>query len=56
LLALKPTRLSFAEAASLPLAILTAQEAFDRVNLKVGQSVFINGGAGGVGTLAIQVR
>ncbi|KAH9540278.1 hypothetical protein CY35_15G103500 [Sphagnum magellanicum] len=55
LLALKPTRLSFAEAASLPLAILTAQEAFDRVNLKVGQSVFINGGAGGVGTLAIQL-
>lgn len=55
LLALKPTRLSFAEAASLPLAIETAQEAFDRANLKEGQTVLITGGAGGVGSLAIQV-
>ena len=55
LVALKPTNLSFAEAASLPLAIETAQEAFDRANLKEGQTVFINGGAGGVGSLAIQV-
>lgn len=56
LLALKPTNLSFAEAASLPLAIETAQEAFDRANLKEGQTVLITGGAGGVGSLAIQVR
>lgn len=56
LLAIKPAALSFAEAASLPLAILTAQEAFDRAGLKEGQTVFINGGAGGVGSLAIQVR
>lgn len=55
-LAIKPAALSFAEAASLPLAILTAQEAFDRAGLKEGQTVFINGGAGGVGSLAIQVR
>lgn len=55
LLALKPASLSFAEAASLPLAIETAQEAFDRANLKEGQTVLINGGAGGVGTLAIQL-
>jgi len=54
-LAIKPAALSFAEAASLPLAILTAQEAFDRAGLKEGQTVFINGGAGGVGSLAIQL-
>jgi len=56
LLALKPASLSFEEAASLPLAILTAQEALDRANLKEGQTVLITGGAGGVGSLAIQVR
>jgi len=56
LLAVKPASLSFAEAASLPLAIETAQEALDRANLKQGQTVLITGGAGGVGSLAIQVR
>lgn len=55
LLALKPSKLSFAEAASLPLAIETAQEAFDKANLREGQTVLITGGAGGVGSLAIQV-
>ncbi|KAG0620369.1 hypothetical protein M758_4G210700 [Ceratodon purpureus] len=55
LLAIKPKNLSFAEAASLPLAIETAQEAFDRANLKEGQTVLITGGAGGVGSLAIQL-
>ncbi|XP_057866463.1 2-methylene-furan-3-one reductase [Cryptomeria japonica] len=55
LLALKPTNLSFEEAASLPLALLTALQAFDSVDFQKGQSVFIVGGAGGVGTLAIQL-
>jgi 2-methylene-furan-3-one reductase len=56
LLALKPKNLSFAEAACLPLAIETAQEALDRADLKEGQTVLVTGGAGGVGSLAIQVR
>lgn len=56
LLVIKPANLSFAEAASLPLAVLTAQEALDRAGLTEGQTIFINGGAGGVGSLAIQVR
>ncbi|XP_057866462.2 2-methylene-furan-3-one reductase [Cryptomeria japonica] len=55
LLALKPSNLSFEEAASLPLALQTALLAFDTVNFQKGQSVFIVGGAGGVGSLAIQL-
>jgi 2-methylene-furan-3-one reductase len=54
-LALKPKSLTFKEAASLPLALLTAQEGFERAGFKPGQSVLILRGAGGVGTLAIQV-
>uniref|UniRef100_A0A0D6QRD0 Enoyl reductase (ER) domain-containing protein n=1 Tax=Araucaria cunninghamii TaxID=56994 RepID=A0A0D6QRD0_ARACU len=51
----KPNNLSIEEAASLPLALLTAQQAFDIVGFQSGQSVFIVGGAGGVGSLAIQL-
>jgi NADPH:quinone reductase-like Zn-dependent oxidoreductase len=51
----KPERLSFIEAASVPLAALTAwQGLFDHGGLKPGQSVLIHGGAGGVGHFAIQ--
>ncbi|KAL5582562.1 hypothetical protein UlMin_015004 [Ulmus minor] len=55
LLALKPTNLSFAEAASLPLAIETAYEGLERAQFSNGQSVLVLGGAGGVGTLIIQI-
>uniref|UniRef100_A0A0D6R8N0 Enoyl reductase (ER) domain-containing protein n=1 Tax=Araucaria cunninghamii TaxID=56994 RepID=A0A0D6R8N0_ARACU len=55
LIALKPGNMSFEEAASFPLALQTAQEAFDRVEFQKGQTVFIVGGAGGVGSLAIQL-
>eukprot|EP00271_Cylindrocystis_brebissonii_P006144 TRINITY_DN1874_c0_g2_i1.p1 TRINITY_DN1874_c0_g2~~TRINITY_DN1874_c0_g2_i1.p1 ORF type:complete len:318 (+),score=85.66 TRINITY_DN1874_c0_g2_i1:411-1364(+) len=55
LVALKPTNLSFAEAASLPLALLTAYQGFEKVDFKAGETVFIVAGAGGVGTLAIQL-
>ncbi|KAH7532511.1 hypothetical protein FEM48_Zijuj04G0028000 [Ziziphus jujuba var. spinosa] len=54
-LALKPKNLSFVEAASLPLAIETAYEGFERAELSAGKTVLILGGAGGVGTLAIQL-
>ncbi len=47
---------NFIEAAASPLILLTAWEAlFDRANLKEGQTVFINAGAGGVGHVAIQL-
>eukprot|EP00250_Pteridium_aquilinum_P005341 c15451_g1_i1 orf=164-1138(+) len=55
LLARKPSNLSFAEAASLPLAVLTAKEGFERANFQPNQTVLILAGAGGVGSLAIQL-
>ena len=55
-LAKKPSRLSFEEAAALPLAALTALQALrDEGRLQPGQRVLINGGSGGVGVFAIQV-
>lgn len=55
-LALKPERLSMAEAASLPLVALTAwQVLVERAGLQPGQKVLIHAGAGGVGTVAIQL-
>ncbi|AUD04413.1 NADP-dependent oxidoreductase [Spirosoma pollinicola] len=54
--ALKPKNLSMAEAASLPLVALTAWQALvEQAHLKKGQSVFIQAGSGGVGTIAIQL-
>ncbi|KAK1370472.1 Quinone oxidoreductase-like protein chloroplastic-like [Heracleum sosnowskyi] len=55
LLAIKPKNLSFAEAASLPLALSTTYQGFELTEFTLGKSVLILGGAGGVGTLAIQV-
>jgi len=55
-LALKPTNLSMAEAASVPLVALTAWQALvERAHLQRGQKVLIHGGSGGVGTHAIQL-
>ena len=54
--ALKPGNLSMEEAASIPLAGLTAWQALvERAKLKKGQKVLIHAGSGGVGTLAIQL-
>jgi NADPH:quinone reductase-like Zn-dependent oxidoreductase len=56
LLARKPAKLTHAEAAGLPLAGLTAwQGLVDCAGLKAGESVLIHAGAGGVGSLAIQI-
>lgn len=57
----KPRRLSFSEAAALPLTAITAWEAlFDRMHVSPngdhgGRSLLILGGAGGVGSIAIQI-
>jgi NADPH:quinone reductase-like Zn-dependent oxidoreductase len=52
----KPRSLSFAEAASLPIAGVTALQALRDVGrLSAGASVLINGGAGGVGHIAVQI-
>ncbi|MFJ7313099.1 NADP-dependent oxidoreductase [Pseudomonas sp. NPDC098747] len=55
-LALKPSNLDMAEAASIPLAALTAWQALVEIaQVKKGQKVLIHAGSGGVGTLAIQL-
>ncbi|WP_019904812.1 NADP-dependent oxidoreductase [Methylobacterium sp. 77] len=55
-LALKPTNLSMAEAASIPLVGLTAWQALvEMAELKPGDKVLIHAGSGGVGTFAIQL-
>lgn len=55
-LAQMPASLSFEQAAAVPLAALTAIQALrDELRLQRGQRVFISGGAGGVGTFAIQI-
>lgn len=57
----KPASLSFAQAAALPLTAITAWEGlFDRLHVSPdgahrGQRVLIVGGAGGVGSIAIQI-
>jgi NADPH:quinone reductase-like Zn-dependent oxidoreductase len=54
--AAKPARASHSEAASMPLVALTAWQAlFDTADLQPGQSVLIHAGAGGVGSMAIQL-
>src|SRR5207237_2865216 len=54
--ALMPRTLDFTTAAAVPLAALTALQALrDELAVKPGQNVFISGGAGGVGTFAIQI-
>ncbi|EJM67581.1 Zn-dependent oxidoreductase, NADPH:quinone reductase [Pseudomonas sp. GM50] len=55
-LALKPSNLDMAEAASVPLALLTAWQALvETAQVKKGQKVLIHAGSGGVGTFAIQL-
>lgn len=52
----RPVRLSHVESAALPLAALTAWQALtDHAYLQRGERVFIQGGAGGVGSLAVQL-
>jgi len=58
IVSLKPQSLSDAEAAALPLTAITAWEMlFDRFNVDLDQSdnILVIGGAGGVGSIAIQL-
>jgi NADPH:quinone reductase-like Zn-dependent oxidoreductase len=55
-LARKPENVSFEEAASVPIAGLTALQALrNHGNVQPGQHVLVNGGSGGVGTFAVQL-
>lgn len=52
----KPPNLTFEEAASVPIAGITALQGLrDRGRLQPGQKVLVNGASGGVGTFAVQV-
>jgi NADPH:quinone reductase-like Zn-dependent oxidoreductase len=52
----KPANVTFEQAASVPVAALTALQALrDHGHLRPGQSVLINGASGGVGTFAVQI-
>ncbi|MGW1763788.1 NADP-dependent oxidoreductase [Streptomyces sp. NPDC002073] len=56
LVAAKPSNLSFEEAASLPLVALTAWQALtEQSDVRAGSRVLIHGGAGGVGSAAVQI-
>lgn len=56
LLAIKPSNFSMREAAALPLVFITAWEGLvDRAKLRAGQTVLVQGGAGGVGHIAVQI-
>jgi len=52
----KPKKLDFAQAAAIPLTAITAWEGFfDRLKVAKGRSMLIIGGAGGVGSIGIQI-
>lgn len=54
--ALKPKNINFAEASAIPLVSLTAWQAlFDMAKLTKEQTILIHAGAGGVGSMAIQL-
>ncbi len=52
--ATKPAGMSWAEAAGLPVAVETAVRTLDLLGLEPGQTILVNGAAGGVGTAAVQ--
>jgi NADPH:quinone reductase-like Zn-dependent oxidoreductase len=54
-LAAKPPDVSFEQAASVPLAGLTALQGLREGKIQPGQKVLINGATGGVGTFAVQI-
>jgi len=55
LIAHKPKSLSMREAAALPLVGITAFEGLQRAGLTPGQTILVQGGAGGVGHVAVQL-
>lgn len=52
-LAIVPEYLTHDEAATVPLTALTAMQAFEIMNVKAGESIFISGGTGSLGAMAI---
>jgi NADPH:quinone reductase-like Zn-dependent oxidoreductase len=55
MLAIKPSNLSFEQAAAVPISGGTALQALRKANVKPAQTVLIIGASGGVGTFAVQI-
>jgi NADPH:quinone reductase-like Zn-dependent oxidoreductase len=55
MLAAKPAKLSFGQAASVPISGSTALQALRKANVRPGQHVLVVGASGGVGTFAVQI-
>ncbi len=50
-----PDYLSYEEAATVPLTALTAMQAFEMMHAQAGESIFISGGTGSLGAMAIPI-
>lgn len=53
--ALKPSNLTYEEAATLPYGAIMATSLLAKANLQRGQKVLINGASGGIGSMAVQL-
>jgi len=53
--AIRPAQISYEEAAALPLTGVMALQAMDNLEVSSGKKILIHGGAGGIGSMAVQM-